>query len=296
MNMSKESNPAPNPATRTLRVGCELVFEPTVATTAVIQVQPRREAAQPMLRENLTADPRASFGEFHDLYGNLCQRFILPGGRTALTYDAQIQVKGGWGAADPGAAELAPDQLPPEFLHFTLPSRYCLSDVLGDTAWQLFGSTNPGWGRVQAICDWVHQNIRFQYGSSTPRTTAVDVFDKREGVCRDFAHLAVTFCRAFNIPARYVFGYIPDIGVPPSAEPMDFCAWFEAYLGDRWRAFDARNNIPRIGRCVIGRGRDALDVAMVTTYGSVPLTGFTVWAEEVGSPADEQRQGVAGRQ
>jgi transglutaminase-like putative cysteine protease len=165
-------------------------------------------------------------------------------------------------------------------LLFTLPSRYCLSDELSDTAWDLFGNTWPGWERVQAVCDWVHQNVRFQYGTSTPRTTAVDVYEKRVGVCRDFAHLALTFCRAMNIPARYTFGYLPDIGVPPPDEPMDFCAWFEAYLGGRWLTFDPRNNTRRVGRVVIGRGRDALDVAMVTTYGSHTLQSMVVWADE----------------
>jgi transglutaminase-like putative cysteine protease len=138
-----------------------------------------------------------------------------------------------------------------------------------------------GYRRVQAICDWVHQHIHFQYGTSTSLTSALDVFKSRQGVCRDFTHLGITLCRAMSIPARYVFGYLPDIAVPPPGSPMDFCAWFEAYLGDRWYTFDPRNNTRRVGRAVIGRGRDALDVAMVTTYGSVKLVDFRVWADEV---------------
>lgn len=275
----------PDVPVRTIRVGCELTFAPAVPTPAVLQVRPRSEPAQPILREAMVTSPRADLEDFVDFYGNRCQRFVLPAGTTTLTFDAEVQVAGATDPQSPAAPEITPDRLAPELLHFTLPSRYCLSDELGDVAWQLFGSVDPGWGRVQAICDWVHQNIRFRYGSSTPRTTAVDVYEKREGVCRDFAHLAVTFCRSLNIPARYVFGYLPDIGVPSPPHPMDFCAWMEVYLADRWWTFDPRNNTPRTGRCVIGRGRDALDVAMVTTYGSVPLPGFRVWADEV-APAE----------
>jgi transglutaminase-like putative cysteine protease len=229
--------------------------------------------------------------EFSDLYGNACRRFILPGGDLQLRYDALVEVPDDPDELDPDAEQLAVEDLPDETLHFTLPSRYCLSDVLSGTAWELFGGTEPGWGRVQAICDWVHENIRFQYGSSTPLTTAVDVYERRTGVCRDFAHLAVTFCRAMNIPARYVFGYLPDIGVPPPEYPMDFCAWFEAFLGGRWRTFDPRNNERRVGRVVIGRGWDALDVAMVTTYGSHRLLSMVVRADEVQPVAAAGRKG-----
>jgi transglutaminase-like putative cysteine protease len=154
----------------------------------------------------------------------------------------------------------------------------------GDQAWNLFGGTEPGWPRVAAVCDWVHENVQFQVASSGPLTSALDVWECRTGVCRDFSHLGLTLCRSLNIPARYVFGYMPDVGVPV-VEPMDFCAWFEAYLEDRWWTFDPRNNIPRIGRVVIGRGRDALDVAMVTTYGAPILKRMTVWADEIGDQA-----------
>src|ERR1700675_1866941 len=170
--------------------------------------------------------------------------------------------------------------MPGDLLHFTLPSRYCLSDELLGTAWELFGQTAPGGARVQAICDWVHDNIRFKYGTSNPLTTAVDVLNNRIGVCRDLTHLAVTFCRAMNIPARYVFGYLPDLYVPPDPAPMDFAAWMEVWLGDRWWTFDPRNNIRRKGRIVIGRGRDASDVAMATTFGGPLLESMEVQAEE----------------
>jgi len=171
------------------------------------------------------------------------------------------------------------EDVPGELLHFTLPSRYVLSDQLSDTAWKLFGHTDPGGARVQAICDWVHDNIQFQYGASDPLTTAMDVFQNRKGVCRDLAHLAISFCRALNIPARYVFGYLPDIHVPANADPMDFAAWMEVWLGDRWWTFDPRNNARRVGRVLIGRGRDALDVAMITTFGSASFRSMTVWAD-----------------
>jgi transglutaminase-like putative cysteine protease len=156
-----------------------------------------------------------------------------------------------------------------------------LSDVLGSTAWDLFGTGPAGWVRVQSICDWIHARIEFRAASTTPATTSLDVYHQRYGVCRDFAHLGITMCRALNIPARYVFGYLPDIGIEPPDVPMDFHSWFEAYLGGRWYTFDARYNTPRIGRIPIGRGRDALDVAIVTQYGPATLTGIRVWSDAV---------------
>jgi len=174
------------------------------------------------------------------------------------------------------------DDLPDEALLFLLPSRYCESDVLADEAFHLFGSTPSGWARVQAISDWANGHLGFQYGASSPSFSARDVFDRGLGVCRDFSHLAITMCRALNIPARYVFGYLPDIEVPDPGTPMDFCAWMEVYLGDGWHTFDPRNNQRRIGRTVIGRGRDAADVAMVTSFGAVELCSMTVIAREAG--------------
>jgi transglutaminase-like putative cysteine protease len=264
-----------------VRVGCDFQYETQWPTPTVMQVQPHEDGAHRVMHQSWESDPPVAMREFRDLYGNTCRRFTLPGGEVHLRFDALVEVAGEPDELDPAATQLPVEDLPDETLHFTLPSRYCLSDVLSGTAWELFGGTDPGWGRVQAICDWVHENIRFQYGSSTPLTTAADVYEQRAGVCRDFAHLAVTFCRAMNIPARYVFGYLPDIGVPPPEFPMDFCAWFEAYLGGRWRTFDPRNNERRVGRVVIGRGRDALDVAMVTTYGSHTLRSMLVRADEV---------------
>ncbi len=268
-----------------IRVGCEFRYQATWPTPAVIQVQPRADATHHVLQEAWDISPQVPMHSFRDIYNNICQRLVLPVGEHTMRYDAMVGVSGEKDEVAPDAAQMPVEDLPDDLLHYTLPSRYCVSDVLSDTAWQLFGTIDGGWARVQAICDWVHSNIRFQYGTSTPLTTAADVYERRVGVCRDFAHLAISFCRALNIPARYVFGYLPDIGVPPPDDPMDFCAWMEVYLANRWWTFDPRNNMPRIGRVLIGRGRDALDVAMVTTYGSPRLQSMTVWADE--APIDQ---------
>jgi transglutaminase-like putative cysteine protease len=285
------------PLNRRIRVGCDATFRLFVPTPAVLQMEPRPDGAPRILRHVWDTEPKTPLHEFVDVYGNVCYRATMPPGPFRVSYDAVVEVPGGRDDVVPDAVQVPVEQLPDEVLHFTLPSRYCLSDVMSDTAWDLFKSTPAGWGRVQAICDWVHENVRFKYGSSNPLTTALDVYQRRVGVCRDFAHLAITFCRAMNIPARYVFGYLPDIGVPPPYEKMDFAAWFEAYVDGQWRTFDPRNNTPRIGRIVIGRGRDALDVAMVTTYGRVDLRRMVVWADELRaatlpSPSGEGREMV----
>jgi transglutaminase-like putative cysteine protease len=274
-----------------IRVGCEFRYEGSWPTPAVMQVQPHQDAEHRILSEEWQLTPSLAMHSYSDLYRNICQRLILPVGEQVISYDATIEVSGQLDEVVPDAVQLPVEELPDDALIYTLPSRFCLSDTLSDKAWQLFGDTEPGWGRVQAICDWVHSNIRFQYGSSNSLTTAADICQQGVGVCRDFAHLAVTFCRAMNIPARYVFGYLPDIGVPPPDDPMDFCAWMEVYLAGRWFTFDPRNNQPRVGRVLIGRGRDALDVAMVTTYGSPRLAKMTVWADEV-LPASSEVQAV----
>ena len=263
-----------------IRVGCEFRYEASWPTPTVMQVQPYSSEANKVMYEKWQITPELPLHMYNDIYGNLCQRLILLPGTNILNYDACVEVESKYDDFYPEARQTPVENLPDETLIYTLPSRFCLSDELSDTAWQLFGQTEPGWARVQAISDWVHNNIHFQYGTSTPLTTAVDVFNKRTGVCRDFTQLAITFCRAMNIPAQYVFGYLPDIGVPPPDSPMDFCAWMEVYLDGRWWTFDPRNNERRIGRVLIGRGRDALDVAMVTSYGSPILQNMTVWADE----------------
>ncbi|HEV2661961.1 MAG TPA: transglutaminase family protein [Ktedonobacteraceae bacterium] len=268
-----------------IRVGCEFRYEATWPTPTVIQVQSHPDGAHQVLREEWQTTPNLPMSAYHDIYGNLCQRLVLVPGENVLRYDATVAVADGYDEVKKDAAQMPVEELPAEVLLYTLPSRFCLSDMLSDTAWQLFGQTKPGWERVQAICDWVYNNIRFQYGTSTQITTALDVYEQRVGVCRDFTHLAITFCRALNIPTRYVFGYLPDIGVPVPDAPMDFCAWMEVYLDGRWWTFDPRNNTPRMGRVLIGRGRDALDVAMVTTYGGPILRQMTVWADDASSPS-----------
>lgn len=264
-----------------VRVGCEFRYRAPGPTPTVWQVRPRPEGAHWLVSHSWETAPAVPVSSYLDVYGNLCDRLTLVEGENVLRYDAVAEVPSSFDPADKATPQLPIEELPDEALLYLLPSRFCLSDLLHDRAWELFGDVEPGWARVQAVSDWVHDNVRFQGGASTPTTTAADVWDSRTGVCRDFAHLGLTFCRSLNIPARYVFGYLPDIGVPPPDEPMDFCAWFEAYLGDRWWTFDPRNNVPRTGRVVVGRGRDALDVAMVTSYGAAVLESMTVWADEV---------------
>jgi len=262
-----------------LRVGCEFNYDVTAPSTITVQVRPRSDARHRLVTESWTTSPPLPVDEYADFYGNPVKRLVPPLGALTLRYDAICVVPDEPDPDGSGTPQNPVEEVPGELLHFTLPSRYCLSDQLMGAAWELFGSTEPGWARVQAICDWVHDNVKFQHGSSTRLTTAVDVFNNRTGVCRDFAHLAVTFCRAMNIPARYVFGYLPDIYVPPADEPMDFAAWMEVWLGDRWWTFDPRNNARRVGRVLIGRGRDALDVAMVTAFGPAEFRSMTVWAD-----------------
>ena len=270
-----------------IRVGCEFRYEATWPTPTVMLVQPHPDYEQQVVYEDWRFAPDLALSSFYDVYNNHSQRLLLSTGEQVVRYDALVAVGERADEVAPEAQQMPIEALPDDVLHYLLPSRFCLSDVLSNTAWQLFGQTEPGWSRVQAVCDWVHNNIRFQYGSSTPLTSAVDVYLQRVGVCRDFTQLAVTFCRALSIPTRYVFGYIPDIGVPPPDEPMDFCAWMEVYLSGRWWTFDPRNNMPRIGRVLIGRGRDALDVAMMTTYGSPLLQQMTVWADEAPGATSE---------
>jgi transglutaminase-like putative cysteine protease len=262
-------------------VGCEFTYDAEVATPAIFQVRPTESPAISRRSELLSSTPEMRLRSYADLYGNPCIRVVLPVGSSTFRYEADIEVPDATEDIDESAREIAPDDLPDETLIFILPSRYCLPDVLGDEAWARFGTRPPGYQRVQAICDYVNAHLTFQYGSSTPWTTAADVNSTRLGVCRDFTHLAISFCRALNIPARYVFGYLPDMDVPIDPAPMDFAAWMEVWLDDRWWTFDPRNNAHRKGRVVIGRGRDASDVAMATTFGGPRLDAMTVRAEEV---------------
>jgi transglutaminase-like putative cysteine protease len=260
-----------------LVVGCRFGYESVQPANAIMQVAPRLELGVGISSEQWGTD--ASHHSYVDHYGNRCERFDLAAGSSTISYEARLTLSSPADLIEPGAAETPVGQLPDDVLSFVMPSRYCLPDELGHEAWQRFGNLPGGWSRVQAIVDYVHGHLEFVPGASNPWTTAADAYRAGQGVCRDFAHLAITFCRALNIPARYVFGYIPDIGVPPPSEAMDFAAWFEAYLDGHWYTFDARNNRPRIGRVVVGRGRDAVDVALTTSFGPLTLTDFEVRAE-----------------
>ncbi|WP_206061099.1 transglutaminase domain-containing protein [Nonomuraea basaltis] len=265
---------------RRVRVGCEFVHVAAVDTPTVFQVGLQDAAPVSLAHHAWSMEPQRRIRRYTDLYGNPCVRVVLPAGRSTLRYEAVVLVPDATEDADEQAQELSPEALPDEVLIYTLPSRYCLPDMLGDEAWSRFGAIPPGFSRVQAICDYVHRHLTFSYGSSGPSSTAVDVNTSGFGVCRDFTHLAISFCRALNIPARYVFGYLPAMDVPPDPAPMDFAAWMEVWLGDRWWTFDPRNNRRRKGRILIGHGRDASDVAMVTTFGAPLLESMTVRAEE----------------
>src|SRR4051794_5376351 len=244
----------------------------------VLSVHPSRHADL-LTPHGMVFDPPLAADDYCDAFGNICTRILAPAGTLTISSDQII--------ADSGTADLVVedaeqhdvDRLPHDVLVFLLASRYCETDRLSETAWSLFGNVPAGWSRVQAICDFVHGHIRFGYEHARPTKTAWDAYMERTGVCRDFAHLAVTFCRCMNIPARYCTGYLADIGVPPSDAPMDFSGWLEVFLGNRWYSFDARHNRPRIGRIVMARGRDATDVAITTTFGLCSLTGFKVITE-----------------
>jgi transglutaminase-like putative cysteine protease len=226
-----------------------------------------------------TWEPPAPCRTYNDAYGNTCDRLTLPMGHSALRYDAIVEVTSDFDDAEKSAASVAIEDLPDEAFVYLLPSRFCWPEKLRDAAWELFDSADPGWARVQAVCDWVHDHVHYEVGASSATTTAYDVWKTRTGVCRDLTQLGITLCRALNVPARYVAGYLPDSAADPVEVPMDFSSWFEVWLDGRWWTFDPRNNERRVGRVVIARGRDALDAAMVTTWGSSTLKMMTVWAE-----------------
>jgi transglutaminase-like putative cysteine protease len=264
-----------------LRVGCRFEHSAPDELPVVAVVEPHGDVFDDVLDERWHGRPELATTPYTDRYGNRCRRLVLSAGESALSYDAIVAISGDLepmpGRAD---AQHRIENLADGLLHWLLPSRFCESDTFAETAWELFGATEPGVERVQAICDWIHGNV--EYGvASLPTTTTAEVFERRGGMCRDFAHLGVTLCRSLGIPARYVSGYMPDIDVPPPYPTMDFHAWFEVWLGTQWWTFDARYNTPRIGRVPIGRGRDAADVAMVTTYGEATLRQMMVWADEV---------------
>jgi transglutaminase-like putative cysteine protease len=237
-------------------------------------------------REHVRCEPHIPITTFIDGFGNRCGRIHAPQGTLRLLNHGVCRDSGQPDEINWNARQVNIDRLPPETLRFLMQSRYCETDKLSDIAWTLFGNTTPGWGRVQAVCDWVHNNVQFGYQFARPTKSAFDVYTERQGVCRDFTHLLVTFLRCLNIPARYATGYLGDIGVPANPSPMDFSAWTEVYLDNRWYTFDARHNTPRIGRIVMARGRDATDVALTTSFGSSKLLSFNVTTEEIPEDAN----------
>ena len=265
-----------------LRLGYDIKFDIPypVAMVALLNVHPSR-AADLRASDRVIADPAAPMESYLDSFGNRCTRFVAQPGALRLSNSTLIYDSGVADLVCPEARELPVQELPHDVLCYLYNSRYCEVDRFSTIALELFGALSPGWSRVQAVCDWVHTRVTFGYQYARPTKTALDVFTERFGVCRDFQHLAVTLCRALNIPARYATGYLCDIGVPASPSPMDFSAWFEVYLDDRWWTFDARHNHPRIGRILMATGRDASDVAMTTSFGIANLRQFTVVSEQV---------------
>lgn len=266
-----------------IRVGFEAAFEFSQPTPVLLMpyIHPSR-ASTIRKTERLQVEPPAEVSEYIDTYDNRCARTVVPAGRVMFSTDAVVEDDGRPDVQVSSARQHSVPELPDNVLLFLLASRYCEVDSeLRDIAWSLFGELPAGWPLVQAVCNFVHQHIGFDYMQARANRTALDVYRERVGVCRDYMHLAITFCRSLNVPARYCTGYLGDIGVPPAASPMDFSAWFEVYLGGAWHAFDARNNIPRIGRILMARGRDAADVALTTTFGVNQLRSFRVCTDVV---------------
>ena len=255
-----------------IRAGYEISYDCPQPTPMILQlsVHPSR-IADLLTWDRMQIAPAIPVNTYHDVFGNFCHVIRAPKGRLVMSTDFIVNDKGEPDAVAPKAEQHALEDLPVDVLIYLLGSRYCETDRLMNIAWSLFGKTRKGWPLVQAICDFVHGHIAFGYAHASPMKTAFDAYTEKRGVCRDFAHLAVALCRCMNIPARYCTGYLGDIGVPIDDSPMDFSAWFEVYLGGRWYTFDARHNEPRIGRILMARGRDATDVAIVTSFGPCTL-------------------------
>jgi len=265
-----------------IRVGFDMTFECPQPTPMVFTLNVHFTRVSDLVgRDDLLLDPSLPVRGYRDSFGNWCTRIVAPRGRTRVSANALLNDSGLPDPVVPDAQQVPVQDLPEESLLFLLGSRYCETDRLSEIAWKLFGNGPTGWGRVQAICDYVHRHITFGYEHARMTRSAFEAWHDRTGVCRDYAHLAVAFCRCMNIPARYCTGYLGDIGIPPPHGTPDFAAWFEAYLGGQWYTFDARNNTPRIGRVLIARGRDAADVALSNSFGPNTLAAFRVWTDEV---------------
>jgi transglutaminase-like putative cysteine protease len=265
-----------------IKIGYELIYNfpqptPMILTTSVHYSR----ASDILIPDHLKTEPSVPITAYRDGFGNWCNRIVAPQGRMRISACGVVKDSGLHDVVVPSAMQHPVEDLPEETLVFLLGSRYCETDLLSQVAWNLFGNSAPGWARVQAICDYVHSHIVFNYQNSSPTRTAWQAFNEGTGVCRDYTHLAIAFCRCMNIPARYCTGYLGDMGMPPPYGVGDFAAWFDVYLGGRWHTFDPRNNVPRIGRVLIARGRDASDVAITTTFGPNTLESFQVFTDEI---------------
>ena len=265
-----------------IKVGFEIAYTAAQPTPMVVMlnIHPSRQA-DIIGKETVVAEPDVPIRFYQDSFGNICGRLVAPAGGVTLKGRALVRDYGLPDEVMPDAQQLPIEQLPNELLLYLMPSRYCETDKLTDIAWSLFGKTEPGWKRVCAIAEFVHHHVTFGYEHAHHMKSAQDVYEQKTGVCRDFAHLALALCRCMGIPARYCTGYMGDIGIPPEPEPMDFSGWYQAYLSGQWYTFDARHNVPRIGRILVGRGRDAADVPLSTSFGQTTLTHFKVYTDEL---------------
>jgi transglutaminase-like putative cysteine protease len=268
----------------TVRIGCRQIYETKEPIAAIFMIKPRRDEAQRVSQERFSFNPSLPGVEYQDEHDNIVYRAVLAPGSTSIEHDALVAV-----SSHPDNHGITPrfvplSKVPRSVLRYTLPSRYCDADNVIEFAKDLFGKIPPGADLVQAICDWVHAKIEYRAGSGLSNISASQILDRGYGVCRDFAHVAITLCRAFDLPTRYVTGHLPDIGRIAPGTPMDFHAYFEVYLGE-WLTFDARFNVPRIGRIKVAHGLDAVDGAIATLYGEAPLKDFAVWAYQV-NPAE----------
>ena len=267
-----------------IRIGYELEFELPETTPMLLMLYTHPGVSNTLLHpDHVRTEPVLPIDTFVDGFGNRCGRILAPAGRLRLWSDTIILDNGLPDFGNPDARQTPVEDLPVETLTYLLGSRYCEVNSLSQIAWDLFGDAPEGWQRVKAVCDWIFTNVEFDYLRTNPDKTAMSVWIERSGVCRDFTHLAITFCRCLNIPARYATGYLSNIGEPPTDAPADFSAFFEVYLDGVWYPFDARNNKARLGRVLMARGRDAVDVALTTAFGEATMTKFVVWSEEVQS-------------
>jgi transglutaminase-like putative cysteine protease len=265
-----------------LRIGFEIIYTFPQPTPIILHVNVHYSRAYDVIiPDRLTAEPFVPVTGYRDVFGNLCARVLAPAGRLRLTADGVIRDGGKPDEMVFAAGQDSVQDLPEDTLMFLLGSRYCETDLLSQTAWDLFSRTARGYACVQAICEFVHRHLAFNYANARATRTAAEAFREQTGVCRDYAHLAIAFCRCMNIPARYCTGYLSDVGTLPPYGPGDFAAWFEAWIGGRWHTFDPRNLVPRVGRVLMARGRDASDVAIATTFGPNTLESFRVWTDEI---------------